>query len=127
MARELRNIGASVRARLLARARVEQTDFQILLARCALERLLYRLSVSDQCERFVPKDAVLFAIWQDDPFRPTRDLDLLGNGDPDPAPLGPSSDDEPLCRNKYLPESAIALPLREKPSGGPSSRAPALK
>ena len=28
---------------------------------------------------------MLFAIWQDDPFRPTRDLDLLGQGDPDPA------------------------------------------
>ena len=68
MARELRNIGASVRARLLARARAEQTDFQILLTRYALERLLYRLSVSDQRERFVLKGAMLFAIWQDDPF-----------------------------------------------------------
>ena len=85
MARELRNIGASVRARLLARARVEQTDFQILLTRYALERLLYRLSVSDQREQFVLKGAMLFAVWQDDPFRPTRDLDLLGHGDPEPA------------------------------------------
>jgi len=41
MAHEFRNIGASVRARLLARARAEQTDFQILLTRYALERLLY--------------------------------------------------------------------------------------
>ena len=85
MARELRNIGASVRAKLLQRARAEKTDFQILLTRYALERLLYRLSVSDQRERFVLKGAMLFAIWQDDPFRPTRDLDLLGQGDPDPA------------------------------------------
>ena len=85
MARELRNIGASVRARLLQRARAEKTDFQILLTRYALERLLYRLSVSDQSERFVLKGAMLFAIWHDDPFRPTRDLDLLGHGDPDPA------------------------------------------
>ena len=85
MVRELRNVGASVRARLLARARAEQTDFQILLTRYALERLLYRLSVSDQRERFVLKGAMLFAIWQDDPFRPTRDLDFLGQGDPDPA------------------------------------------
>ncbi|MCE2518988.1 MAG: nucleotidyl transferase AbiEii/AbiGii toxin family protein [Alphaproteobacteria bacterium] len=85
MARELRSIGASVRARLLARARVENTDFQILLTRYALERLLYRLGVSDQRERFVLKGAMLFTVWQDDPFRPTRDLDLLGHGDPDPA------------------------------------------
>ena len=46
MARDTRNIGASVRARLLARSRSENTDFQILLTRYVLERLLYRLSVS---------------------------------------------------------------------------------
>ena len=90
MARELRNVGASVRDRLLARARAEQADFQILLTRYALERLLYRLSVSDQRERFVLKGAMLFAIWQDDPLRPTRDLDLLGHGDPDPATIAVS-------------------------------------
>ena len=85
MAGELRNIGASVRARLLQRARVEQFDYQVLLTRYALERFLYRLSVSNQREQFVLKGAMLFAIWQDNPFRPTRDLDLLGQGDPDPA------------------------------------------
>ena len=41
MARELRNISASVRARPLARPRAEQTDFQILLTRYALERLFH--------------------------------------------------------------------------------------
>ena len=61
MAREVRNIGASVRARLLDRALVEKTDFQILLTRSALERPLYRLSVSDQRGRFVLKGAMLFA------------------------------------------------------------------
>jgi predicted nucleotidyltransferase component of viral defense system len=90
MAREPRNIGASVRARLLDRARTAKTDFQILLTRYALERLLYRLSVSDLRERFVLKGAMLFAIWRDDPFRPTRDLDLLGSGDSDPATIAAS-------------------------------------
>ena len=90
MAREVRNVGASVRARLLDRARAEKTDFQILLTRYALERLLYRLSVSDQRERFVLKGAMLFATWRDDPFRPTRDLDLLGHGDAVPAAVAES-------------------------------------
>jgi len=90
MAREVRNIGASVRARLLDRAREEKTDFQILLTRYALERLLYRLSVSEQRERFVLKGAMLFTVWRDDPFRPTRDLDLLGHGDPEPAAIAES-------------------------------------
>lgn len=90
MAREPRNIGVSVRARLLERARAEQTDFQSLLTRYALERLLYRLSVSDERERFILKGAMLFAIWRDDPFRPTRDVDLLGRGDPNPASIAES-------------------------------------
>ena len=83
MARELRNVGASVRARLLERARAEHSDFQILLTRYALERLLYRLSISAERDRFVLKGAMLFVTWFGDRFRPTRDLDLLGEGDPD--------------------------------------------
>jgi len=81
MAREPQNIGASVRARLLNKARAERADFQILLTRYALERLLYRLGVSDHRDEFVLKGAMLFVAWVDDPFRPTRDLDLLGRGD----------------------------------------------
>jgi hypothetical protein len=81
MPRELRNIGASVRARLLDRARAERSDFQILLTRYALERLLYRLSVSLHRDRFILKGAMLFVTWEANPFRPTRDLDLLGSGD----------------------------------------------
>ena len=81
MAREPRNIGASIRARLLDRSRREGADFQNLLTRYALERLLYRLSVSADRDRFVLKGAMLFAAWLDDPFRPTGDLDLLGFGD----------------------------------------------
>ena len=83
MPREPRNIGASVRARLLDRARAERSDFQILLTRYALERLLYRLSVSPHRDRFILKGAMLFVTWVADPFRPTRDLDLLGHGDND--------------------------------------------
>lgn len=82
MAREsLKNVGASVRARLLQRSRDERTDFQMLLTRYALERLLYRLSLSGQRDRFILKGAMLFVTWVEAPFRPTRDLDLLGYGE----------------------------------------------
>lgn len=83
MPREPRNISASVRARLLDRARAERSDFQILLTRYALVRLLYRLSVSSHRDRFILKGAMLFVTWVADPFRPTRGLDLLGHGDDD--------------------------------------------
>lgn len=83
MAREIRDIGASVRARLLALAQRKGTDFQLILTRYALERLLYRLSRSKYRDRFILKGAMLFMVWMDDPFRPTRDLDLLGFGEQD--------------------------------------------
>lgn len=83
MAREIKNVAASIRARLLNHARETKRDFQLVLTHYALERLLYRLSVSPFKDRFVLKGALLFTIWLDDPFRPTRDLDLLGHGSPD--------------------------------------------
>lgn len=74
------NVGASVRDRLLNRAREEKADFQLLLTRYALERLLYRLSISSHRNRFVLKGAMLLVALVEDKFRPTRDLDLMGFG-----------------------------------------------
>src|SRR5690606_31554251 len=88
MAREPpKNVGASVRARLLQRSRDERADFQIMLTRYALERLLYRLSRSEHRNRFVLKGAMLFVTWVEAPFRPTRDLDLLGYGENSPEAI----------------------------------------
>lgn len=78
-------MGASVRARLLTLARERGEVFETVLTRYALERLLYRLSVSSHRDRFVLKGALLVTTWFDEPHRPTRDLDLLGYGDPSPA------------------------------------------
>jgi hypothetical protein len=75
------NLAASVRQRLLNIARDRRTDFQLVLIRYAIERLLYRLSRSVHKDRFLLKGAMLFSAWSDQPFRPTRDLDFLGQGD----------------------------------------------
>jgi predicted nucleotidyltransferase component of viral defense system len=84
MRKPVQNLGASVRARLLNLAKERNQPFEILLTRYALERLLYRLGSSKYRERFVLKGAMLVRTWVDDPYRPTRDLDLLGFGDSDP-------------------------------------------
>ena len=84
MAKELKNVGASVRARLLALSKSSGQTFDLVLTRFALERLLYRLSQSEFSDRFVLKGALLLITWLENPHRPTRDLDLLGYGDPDP-------------------------------------------
>ena len=76
-----RNVGASVRQRLLNLAHARGQPMELLLTRYALERLLHRLSLSPHRERFVLKGAMLLAIWFDEPHRATRDVDLLGFGD----------------------------------------------
>lgn len=83
MAKEIRNIGASVRARLLNLSKTSGQSFDLVLTRFALERLLFRLSRSAHVDRFVLKGAMVMMSWFDDPHRATRDLDLLGFGDPD--------------------------------------------
>lgn len=76
--------GTSVRAHLSRLARERGEDFQLVLTRYANERLLFRLASSRHAERFVLKGAALFTLWTGKPHRATRDLDLLGFGDPSP-------------------------------------------
>ena len=84
MPRARKNIGASVRARLLNIARATSQDFELVLMRYAIERLLYRLAESQHADRFVLKGAMLLMTWFNEPVRSTRDLDFLGLGDSHP-------------------------------------------
>ncbi len=76
-----KNIEQSIRQRLLNISRNRREDFQFLLVRYALERFLYRLSKSEYTDRFILKGAFLLMAWSDQPYRPTRDLDLLSFGE----------------------------------------------
>lgn len=75
------NLGASVTARLLDRAKATGDDYQTLLTSYCLERFLHRLGASDRRDRFVLKGAMLLRLWSEQPYRATRDLDLLRRGD----------------------------------------------
>lgn len=75
-----RNVAASVRARLKNHTDATDGDYNLLLTRYGLERLLYRLSVSPHAPNFLLKGALLFLLWHELPHRPTRDADLLGFG-----------------------------------------------
>lgn len=81
------NLCASILARLLTLAKQRGDDYNLLLNRFALERLLARVSTSPHVDRFLLKGALLFALWYDTPHRPTRDADLLGFGIDDEASL----------------------------------------
>jgi predicted nucleotidyltransferase component of viral defense system len=78
-----KDLAASVRARLLNVAKAQGADFNQVLVRFALERILYRLSQSAHADHFLLKGALLFTLWYDMPHRTTRDADLLGFGPSD--------------------------------------------
>jgi len=79
------NRAASIRARLKQHPETSKQDFNLTLTQYGLERLLYRLSISEHAPNFLLKGALLFQLWYGHPHRPTRDADLLGFG-PDDVP-----------------------------------------
>jgi len=81
------NQAASIKQRLLNLARGESRVYDVVLVRFALERLLYRLSISDQRDRFILKGGMLVTLWIEGGNRETRDADFLVYGDTDAAKL----------------------------------------
>jgi hypothetical protein len=75
------NLTASIRQRLLNLSRQRNEEFQFILIRFGLERLMYRLGRSPHRGRFVLKGAMLFQLWTGQPHRSTLDLDLLADAD----------------------------------------------
>jgi predicted nucleotidyltransferase component of viral defense system len=87
MTRALRNISASVEKRLLNLSRQSGEDFQYVLMRYGLERIMYRLSRSVYAKEFVVKGAMLRRVWTSEQYPPTKDLDLLAILDKSPEEL----------------------------------------
>lgn len=74
----VKNYAASIKQRLLAKARTDNRPFNELLQYYAMERYLYRLSVSEYSQNYVLKGALMLRVWQAPQARPTMDIDLLG-------------------------------------------------
>ena len=72
------NMAHSVHDRLMALAKERNRPFNELLQYFAMERFLYRLSKSPAGRHFVLKGALLLTAYANLPFRPTRDIDLMG-------------------------------------------------
>ncbi|MGV3524185.1 MAG: nucleotidyl transferase AbiEii/AbiGii toxin family protein [Candidatus Sericytochromatia bacterium] len=82
-----KNHAASVRSRLLTLSKQRGEPFDAVLLRYGLERLLFRLGQTPHKQSFLLKGGMLLSILSENPYRQTRDLDLLGQGDPDPQRL----------------------------------------
>lgn len=76
--KQIKNLSASIRQRLVNLAKESHRPFQEVLQHYAMERFLYRLSISKHAEKFILKGALMFTAWGGPASRPTRDIDLLG-------------------------------------------------
>ena len=76
--RVIKDLSASIRQRLQQAAQISNRPFQEVLQYYAMERFLYRLSISAHAEKFVLKGALMMTVWGASSKRPTRDIDLLG-------------------------------------------------
>ena len=117
------NIEHSIRQKLLNLSRQRHVDYNLMLIWYAQERLLYRLSRSSYAKAYILKGAMLFSVWSKETFRPTKDLDFLGQGESSGDYLkkvfteiiqGPVDDDGLI----YLPESLEVHPIREEQAYG---------
>lgn len=104
---QVKNLAASVRARLLSRARAEGEDFNYLLTRYVLERVLYRLSVSPHRSSFLLKGAMLFTLWSQ------RPLLRLGKLDHHPSRIVRRA----LDRRRLLVDAALDVAQSSSTSG----------
>jgi len=76
----MKNVGTSVRTRLKNVSIQTGIDMPTLLRRYVQERLLYRLSVSNEAENFILKGGLLLAAYNDgNLLRPTEDIDFNGS------------------------------------------------
>jgi predicted nucleotidyltransferase component of viral defense system len=99
------NIAASVRQRLYNLAQEKRESFDFVLSRFVAERLLFRLSVSERANDFVLKGALLFLVWSNHLYRPTRDVDLLGYGESSISRLEDAFRN--LCRIKVVDDGLV--------------------
>src|SRR4030042_7060474 len=102
------NLPASVKQRLLDISRQKKIEFNVLLTKYALERLLYRISISPSRNRFVLKGALLFWAWEQDVHRTTWDADFLDLESPSLERL--SSAFQAVCRIETKADGLEFLP-----------------
>lgn len=104
------DVAASVRARLLNQAKAKGEEFERTLARFVAERLLFRLGASGVRDRCILKGASLLAVWLTDPYRATRDVDVLLVGQSDEAAIRTLV--EEICAIE-CPEDGLRFDLSE--------------
>ena len=81
MKKDIKNIEASIRARLQNKAKETNRPFSEVLQYYGMERFLYRFSRSKYADKFILKGALMFTVWQIPERRTTLDIDFLARYD----------------------------------------------
>lgn len=77
MKKDIKNIQASIRARLQNKAKETNRPFAEILQYFGIERFLYRFSCSEYANKFILKSALMFTVWHISERRSTLDIDFL--------------------------------------------------
>ena len=102
MKKEIKNIEASVRARLKKKADDSNRPFHEVFQYYGMERFLYRLCQTEHAEHLILKGALMFTVWRLAESRATADIDFLARFDSRIEKIEGVIKD--ACRVKVLPD-----------------------
>jgi len=105
MKKDIRNLEASVRAKLHNKAKEDNRPFSEVLQYYGMERFLYRVSQSKYEDKFVLKGALMFMVWHIPERRTTLDIDFLAQYDNKIASIERMIKD--ICKIKVVPDGLI--------------------
>lgn len=103
----VKNIAASVKARLLNEARSRNRSFNEILQHYAMERFLFRMGQSHHARDYILKGALMLRARGAELSRPTMDIDLLGRSSNDHATLSKFVED---CAAIQVPDGIVFDP-----------------
>jgi Nucleotidyl transferase AbiEii toxin, Type IV TA system len=94
----------SIRQRLKKRSDELGLEFQQALQYYAIERFLYRLSMTEWADQMIVKGATMLRVWQGVITRPTRDIDFLSRLEDTGTQIQTVVSD---CLNVNVPEDGL--------------------
>jgi len=105
MKHDIKNIEASVRARLQNKAKETNRPFSEVFQYYGMERFLYRASQSNYIDKIILKGALMFTVWHVPERRTTLDIDFLAQYDNKIASIEKMIKD--ICKIKVIPDGLI--------------------
>jgi len=112
MRKAVKNIQASVRAKLQNRAKEANRPFAEVLQYYGMERFLYRFSRSKYADKFILKGALMFTVWEVPQRRTTLDIDFSAQFDNKTANIEKVIKD--ICEISVTPDGLMFDPKTVK-------------